>query len=216
MSKVPEQPKIYHITHVEKLPAILREGMLWSDAQCIERGFVGQTVGIVDIKADRLERRPVKCHPDTTVGQYVPFNLCPRSVMLYILHMGNREGLSYRGGQGPLIHLAADLRSTVEWAESRGQRWAISDRNAATKYATFYCSLDDLRQLNWDAIASRDWRDPVIKDGKQAEFLVYESFPWELVETIGVQNGATLTQVRDILQLTEHRPPVEIETEWYY
>ena len=43
----------------------------------------------------------MKCYPDNFVGEYVPFNFCPRSVMLYILHMGNAEGLTYHGGQGP-------------------------------------------------------------------------------------------------------------------
>lgn len=34
---VPAQPKLYHITHVDNLPAILAGG-LWSDAAMIARG----------------------------------------------------------------------------------------------------------------------------------------------------------------------------------
>jgi len=61
------------------------------------------------------------CHVSrrTTVGQYVPFYFCPRSVMLYVLHRGNHPSLEYRGGQTPLVHLEADLLSVVCLGESR-------------------------------------------------------------------------------------------------
>jgi ssDNA thymidine ADP-ribosyltransferase, DarT len=214
MVAIPESPKIYHITPVEKLEAIVEAGCLWSDAKCIELGLVGEAVGIAGIKADRLERRPVKCHPSTTVGQYVPFYLCPRSVMLYILHMGNREGLSYKGGQRSIVHLVADLRRTAEWAEQHAQRWAMTDRNAAIKYASFYCGLEDLDKVHWEAVDARSWRE--VSEVKQAEFLMHESFPWTLVERIGVHNDAILAQVEGILRQVEHRPPVTVETGWYY
>ncbi len=54
----------------------------------------------------------VKCHPGTKVGEYVPFYFCPRSVMLYILYMGNHPELGYRGGQAPIVHLSASRYAT--------------------------------------------------------------------------------------------------------
>jgi hypothetical protein len=214
MARTPEVPKIFHITPIEKLQAIIDAGFLWSDAKCIELGLAGEAVGISGIKADRLERRPVKCHPGTTVGQYVPFYFCPRSVMLYILHKGNREGLSYKGGQRSMIHLVGDLRGTIEWAQREECRWAIADRNAAIKYAAFYRTLEDLDKVQWEAVEARDWRE--VSEVKQAEFLIHESFPWSLVERIGVHNDAILARVRDILADVEHRPSVAVETGWYY
>ncbi|HEV7517961.1 MAG TPA: DarT ssDNA thymidine ADP-ribosyltransferase family protein [Thermoanaerobaculia bacterium] len=42
---VPERPKIFHITHVDNLPAILEAGVLWSDAKRLELGLDCQVVG---------------------------------------------------------------------------------------------------------------------------------------------------------------------------
>ncbi|MBM4034453.1 MAG: DUF4433 domain-containing protein [Planctomycetes bacterium] len=204
MARVPRDPKIYHITHVDNLAEIVRAGCLWSDAKRIELGLGSTLVGMSNIKGRRL-RLPVACHPGTAVGDYVPFYFCPRSIMLYILSMGNHPELSYRGGQRPIVHLVADLRATVAWAEAQGHRWALSDRNAGTRYARFFNGLRGLEEINWNAVGATDFRDPVIRDGKQAEFLVHEFFPWELVEEVGVIDASALRQVQAVLAASAHK-----------
>lgn len=136
--------------------------------------------------------------------------------MLYILHKGNHPDLTYRGGQQPIVHIQADMKAAVEWADSNGRRWAFTDRNAGGHVAEFFNSLDNLDEVNWAAVRATDFRDPVIKEGKQAEFLVHESFPWEFVERIGVYGAGTKAQVEEALELAEHRPLVSIEPRWYY
>lgn len=113
MPPVPENPKIFHITHVQNLSEIVRAGVLWSDSKRLELGFDCEVVGMSIIKERRLNQLPVKCHQHIMVGEYVPFYFCPRSIMLYILHMGNHPELTYRDGQGPIVHLVADLRATA-------------------------------------------------------------------------------------------------------
>lgn len=162
MTTVSSRPKIYHITHVNNLARIVRHGMLWSDAKRISLEVECEVVGLSDIKRRRLEELRVSCHPDTKVGEYVPFYFCPRSIMLYILHMGNHPELSYRGGQGPIVHLQADLHTTVAWAEEQRRRWAFSDCNAGAYYADFFDSLGDLGKVNWSAVGATDWRSPVV------------------------------------------------------
>ena len=101
MSPPPRQPNVYHITHVDNLPAIVDEGSLVCDREMIRRGGPAQAVGMSEIKRRRVEQLAVDCHPGTMVGDYVPFYFCPRSVMLYVIHMANHRELAYRGGQGP-------------------------------------------------------------------------------------------------------------------
>ena len=113
MSPVPAQPMIYHITHVDNLAAIVREGVLISDTTMLERGGPSVTIGMSAIKRRRVEDLTVSCHPGTKVGDYVPFYFCPRSVMLYLIYRANHEDLSYRGGEGPIVHLEADLHEVV-------------------------------------------------------------------------------------------------------
>lgn len=140
MPQIPETPKIYHITHVDNLQRIVKAGVLWSDARRLALGLDSEIVGMSSIKRRRLSELRVKGCGDTMVGEYVPFYFCPRSVMLYILFKANHPELSYRGGQGPIVHLVGDLRATVQWAEANRRRWAFSDRNAGAAYASFYAS----------------------------------------------------------------------------
>lgn len=216
MSVVPNSPKIYHITHCSNLPSIIGSGMLWSDARRIELGLNCAIIGLSSIKRRRLEELPVTCHPGTRVGEYVPFYFCPRSVMLYILHVDNHPELAYHGGQEPIVHLVADLGAVVEWAEANNRRWTFSDRNAGARYAGFFARLDDLGKINWKAVQANNWQDPALKEGKQAEFLVHESFPWQLIERIGVLNGSVKASVEAVLAGASHRPPVTVERAWYY
>ena len=63
---------------------------------------------------------------------------------------------------------------------------------------------------------AHDFRSPDVKEAKQAEFLVHESFPWELVRRVGVRSQQVAQQVAATLRGLAHRPPVEILTDWYY
>jgi hypothetical protein len=216
MPGVPARPKIYHITHLRNLPQIVAASRIWSDAKRVELGLDCEIVGMSEIKRRRLEDLEVHCHLGTTVGQYVPFYFCPRSIMLYILHRGNHPDLNYREGQQPIVHLQADLHDTVQLADQHGVRWTFSNTNAGARYASFYASLDRLAEVNWSAVKATDFRNPLIKDGKQAEFLVFESFPWSLVERIGVASQAVLQRIQQVLAAGARRPPANVEPRWYF
>jgi hypothetical protein len=166
---------------------------------------------------DRRLALPVRCHPGDLLGDYVPFNFCARSVMLYILHKANHPDINYREGQEPIVHLELDFHSTVDWAESIEQRWAFTAVNASAGYATFYSDLNQLTEINWSAIASDDFsRASGAMEPKQAEFLVRESVPWELVDRVGVVSRATQLLATAALGDTDHQPPVDILHGWYF
>ncbi len=217
MSERPNSPKIYHITHIDNLPRIVRTGFLLSDARVPKTADSDRTVvGMSKIKRRRLEEIEVACRPGTHVGDYVPFYFCPRSIMLYILHMGNHPEVAYRGGQRSIVHLQADLYAAIRWANDNGRRWAFSDRNAGTYVAGFYRDVADLDEIDWRAVQARDFRDPVVREGKQAEFLMHEWFPWELVECIGVIDAPRAEQAAEAIREAAHQPLVRVEPGWYY
>jgi hypothetical protein len=215
LNLVPAQPRIYHITHVDNLPSIIQAGGLWSDAKMMGQGGPAASIGFNHIKQRRL-RLPVKCHPGDYVGDYVPFYFCPRSIMLYVIHCGNQPELTYREGQEPIVHLEADLREVVSWADSQGRRWAFSLSNAGAAYTEFRNRLDHLDEINWEAVAATDFRDPVVKDSKQAEFLVHEFFPWWLVRRVGVRSQKIYYRASQALASAQHRPLLEVIPSWYY
>ncbi len=213
---VPDRPKIYHITHVRNLAPLASSDWLWSDAKRIELGLKCRVVGMPMIKHRRLEEIDVNCHPGTKVGQYAPFYFCPRSIMLYILHRGNHPDIEYTEGQRPIVHLQADLRATVQWADDNKVRWAFSDRNAGAYLADFFKTWQKLDRINWDAVSATDFRDSQVKEGKQAEFLLFEAFPWTLVQKIGVMDDVIGEEVRASLASASHQPSVRVERAWYY
>ena len=215
MTLPPATIRVYHITHVANLPAIAASGVLLSDATMIARGGPTAGIGMQGIKGRRLTL-PVACHPGDSVGDYVPLSFCPRSIMLYVIHCANHPELTYRGGQGPIVHLEADLHSVVTWAEQQGRRWAFSLSNAGAFYTEFRRTLPELDEINWGAVAATDFRNPTIKEGKQAEFLVHGSFPWTLISAIGVASAAVATQARAAIQQAPHQPPIHVKTAWYF
>ncbi|EGU38810.1 hypothetical protein VII00023_15051, partial [Vibrio ichthyoenteri ATCC 700023] len=131
---VPVQPKIFHIVHVDRLASILGSNGLLCDAQIIAQQAAGTTIGMNTIKHRRLTELTLDSHPDLYVGQCVPFYFCPRSIMLYVIHRADSDELAYKGGQGPIIHLQADLNATVQWAQRQGHRWAFTLSNAGSYY----------------------------------------------------------------------------------
>ena len=209
----PTAPKIYHIVHLDRLPSIIADGHLWCDAKIARCVPPGTTIGMTSIKQRRLNLL-LNSHPGLRVGDCVPFYFCPRSVMLYLIHMANHPELVYRGGQRSIIHLEADLHETVAWASRDGRRWAFTLSNAGSSYFKDRCDLAQLNEIDWDAVQARDWRD--CKEGKQAEFLVEHSFSWELVQRVGVCLQNTHGQVREAMGGADHQPRIEIVPEWYY
>jgi ssDNA thymidine ADP-ribosyltransferase, DarT len=209
---IPDQPKIYHIVHVDNLASIVKDGVLWPDSIMVNRQGA-KVIGNSEIKADRLVL-PVDCHPGTFVGEFVPFYLCPRSVMLYVISRGNHPNVSFRDGQGPVIHLVSDMKEVVDWASAEKRNWAFTDINAANRAADFYKSLNDLDRLNWEAINANNWRS--CRDHKMAEFLVHQAFPWHLVSEIGVHSEKIGARANLAFGSSRHRPPVVVRPNWYY
>ncbi|MCM8612812.1 DUF4433 domain-containing protein [Accumulibacter sp.] len=211
---VPAKPKIYHIVHVDRLASIVADGCLWCDAEMDRRAPSGTTIGMSAIKQRRLKGPPLSSHPDLHVGDCVPFYFCPRSVMLFVISRANHPDLSYCGGQEPIIHLEADLQTVVTWANEHGQRWAFTLSNAGSYYFEDRGDLAHLHEIDWSAVYATNWQQ--CKEGKQAEFLLENRFPWQLVERIGVHSQAIHQQVMQALPANDHRPPVEVRRSWYY
>ena len=210
---VPENPKIYHIVHIDRLESIIADGCLWCDAEMAQRALPGTIIGMDEIK-QRRRRLPLSSHDGLYVGDCVPFYFCPRSVMLYLLYMRNHIALSYRGGQEPIVHLETDLYETAAWAEQQGKRWAFTLSNAGSYTFEDYCDLKKLDEIKWNAIEARDWQE--CRQWKQAEFLVEGSFPWTLVQRIGVHSKEVCQQAIEAMRSCTHKPCAEVKGDWYY
>ncbi|MCC6553858.1 MAG: DUF4433 domain-containing protein [Polyangiaceae bacterium] len=208
MTAPPSDSKIFHITHLDNLQSIVNAECLWSDAQRILQGFSSTNIGHKHIKQRRLTR-PVPVAAGGMLGDYVPFNFCPRSVMLYVVHRGH---LDYGGGQEEVVHLV----STIQAAIATGRPWAFTDRHAELHYAEYFDDLSRLDEVDWSVMPRTYWSDPPVKEKRQAEFLVHDWFPWSAIRWIGTSNSRVARQVEALLGPAAHKPRVTEEPQWYY
>jgi hypothetical protein len=108
------------------------------------------------------------------------------------------------------------MKRAIKWAEQNQIKWAFSDRNAGTYFASFYNDIKDIIEVNWDAVKATNFKDFLVKEGKQAEFLIHDICAWQLIEKIGVLNQKMLDKVNSLLENSKYKPVVAIEKSWYY
>jgi len=199
--------KVSHITHIDNLVSILEQGCLWSDKKRIELGLTNQNIGYNHIKQRRLIR-PVNVAAGGTIGQYVPFNFCPRSVMLFVIHRGHDD---FQGGQERVLHFISD----VDTIRLTNDNCFFTDIHADLDYAE---QIDDFRRINEldikRIINERYWQD--FKEEKQAEFLAFESVQWQSIRQIGVKTQSIADEVILLLQGAAYKPEVVVQPTWYY
>lgn len=199
--------KVSHITHIDNLASILKQGCLWSDAKRIELSLANQNIGYDHIKQRRLIR-PVSVAAGGTIGQYVPFNFCPRSVMLFVVHKGHDD---FRGGQERVLHLI----SNVETIRLTNEHCFFTDIHADLDYAEQIDDFDRINELDINRIINEKyWQE--FKEEKQAEFLAFESVQWQNIRQIGVQTQSIADEVVALLQRSEHKLEVVVQPTWYY
>lgn len=205
---MPSRP-IFHITHLRNLQGIIQEGGLLPDAEVRRRAMDIQNIGYSHIK-DRRMRRPIRAGMEGTLGQYVPFNFCNRSVMLFVIRGGHAD---YGGGQEQILHLVSSVNTIVKY----GRPYVYTDIHADLDYAQH---LDDLAKLeetiDWGVMELRYWSDPEVKKRRQAEFLVWEFCPWEAIIGIATKTQSMADQVSSVLECAAHQPKILVRPNWYY
>jgi len=196
--------KIYHITHVDNLESIISDNCLLCESKCDNH----KNIGYKHIKKRRRVRE-VDVSVGGVLADYVPFNFCSRSVMLYVVSQGHED---YSGGQRPIIHLVSSIDSIIK----SKQPWAFTDRHAELGYSIQYDSLDDLDEIDWSVMEEKYWADTDVKEKRQAEFLVFENCHWTAIEKIIVLNDSIKQIVEEILEITDHKPDVITDQTCYY
>ena len=212
MTAPPEPTWVFHFTPIENLGNILEFGGLACNNRCTTQQV---SVAHQHIQ-DRRAKKRVPCGPGGNLHDYVPFYFCPRSPMMYAIQGGRVA--SYSKGQGELVYLVRKLQSVSE----AGLDFVFTDRHAAKVIAEFYTDSANLGEIDWDLMRAQQWYDtleyPDRKERKQAEFLVHEFVPWDLVEGIAVMIDGMKQRVEDLLLRypASARRPVVVRRRWYY
>lgn len=207
---------VYHITHKDNLPQILFHNGLWFHNKCHREGLNSVSIAHEELKQSRQKTRVPVGSNTTYIGDYVPFYFSNRSPMLYAIHTDFVK--KYRGGQEDVIYLVSSVQKVVQHQELQ---WCFSDGHPIEKNTKFYDSIDFLEKIDWPLINNWVWKntsdDNDRKRRKQAEFLVHESFPLNLITRIAVYSDLQKMQVESILrESSHHNKCITIEEKWYY
>ena len=204
---------IYHITHIDNLAGIIAKGGVFAQTQ-MENNSIDYTNIAHDRIQDRRLTTPVPCDPGGYLHDYIPFYFAVRSPMLYAIKMGNVEG--YSAGQTDIIYLV----SSAEIIKAAKIGFVFTDGHGIMALSEFYDDLSKLTEIDWDIMKEKYWRDtyedPDRKRRRQAEFLVYNKFSWDLVEEIGVMNKRMQLKTADTISIASHKPPINLKPDWYY
>ena len=211
---VPNPTPIFRIVHVDCLPTLLQRGGLHGSNHCPADGLPYRTIHNVEIQGVR-HIRSIPCGPGGTLHDYVPFYFGYLSPMLLQLKTGRVAG--YSEGQEPLVY----LKTTVQAVEQAGIRFVFSDGHGIAAFTSWYDDSARLNEVDWNMVYERYWSDNVNdmdrQRRKQAEFLIYQTCPWNVIEEVGVLNQPMKTRVEGILSgFPAVQTVANIRNHWYY
>ena len=180
---------LYHMTHIDNLPSILKYGLLSHGNKFQKKDISNQEVNGRRSRRDPIYRRPLH--------SYVPFYFNPRNAMLYVQE--NQDQIVILEVKRELI-----LKDGV----------LFTDGNAASKYTDFYNDLSYLDKIDWKCIHSKYWNDFI--DGKRkmmAEVLVPDSVTIDKIEAIACNNSETKSEIDT---LTKNKIPSVIDYSLFF
>lgn len=208
----PNPTPIYHITPIANLRLILEAGAIWAK-RVLDQEDSGYTNMAHQSIQDRRAHTPVPL-AGGVLHDYVPFYFAPRSPMLYTISRGNVAGFS--GGQDSVVHIV----SNAQTVRDAGLRFVFTDGHGIMAFTDFFAELADLDKVDWGIMATDYWADTDEdmdrKRRRQAEFLVHERFPVQLIQEIGVISQAKKNETEAVLAEFGLTIPVVIRPGWYY
>lgn len=203
---------LYHITHLDNLASMITNGALLPINALREDRADYSTIAHESIQ-DQRSNTAVPCGPGGVLHDYVPFYFAPRSPMLCAIYYGRVPSCP---NQEDVVHLV----SAAEVILAAGLGIAFTDGHAIMAWTEFYDDLSDLDKVDWPLMEAKYWSDKLEdmdrRRRRQAEFLVHESMPWELIAEIVVMNQSVEAKVREILMREGDTTPVQTRRSWYY
>jgi hypothetical protein len=223
--RAPQPTRLFHITAIANLPAILATGALLSKNGGAAAGINYQNIAHAGAQGARAIRS-VPNPPGGRVHDFVPFYFAPRSPMLYAIDGGRVAGCPWR--QGDIVH----FETTVQNVLGLGQPFVFYDRNATLAFSTAYTDLVHLdTAIAWDLLTEtpqldgycRYWQSNAANarhadrmERRQAEFLVKDNAPLHCMTRLGVIDAARQAQVGALLAQAGVGLNVDIMPSWYF
>jgi hypothetical protein len=191
---VPDNPSIFRMVHWQNVKHILLHGICCREHANYDPNYVN--IGHTQLIGDR-HQYPIPLAGAGNLGEYVPFYFAGHTPMLYLIKNGFK-GVTQRP-QEDIIYILCKVNDIYD----ANLEFVFTDRNAKIAVAEYYDDLADLDKLEWEIIKNQDWKNTETnlarQDFKQAEFLIKNYVPVELIRGLIVFNNAKKKQMEDII-----------------
>lgn len=211
------EQRIYHVTHINNLPAILAGGALLADMSAA--WDTRPTIDISSAEARESRRTAlVSMQGNLSVAGYVPFFLSPNASVWDSVRAHATDSRLVLDGHGSAAYDFVILVSTVKKvidgqaadAESHPAAIAVTDGDAGNRATRFGSTAETSERMLRKLRADPD-EDALL----EAEFLVKEAFPFDRLSILGVANDKVREVVKDILAASDYSPKVAVYPPWF-
>jgi hypothetical protein len=205
---------VFRMIHYKNLEYILENGINYRNSTNFDPNYVN--IGSAEIITHR-DDIPVKCYPETTVNEYVPFYFGVKTPMLYKIKTGNGVPIM---PQSEIIYLVCSFDELTQ----SNLKWCFTNGNAAKYITKFYNQISDIKELDWKSIEATEWTDNN-SDGdhdrmrkKHSEFLVKDHVPVNYIKAIVVLTKERQKEIEKIV--AEFKLPIKViidkDYKYYY
>lgn len=200
---------LYRITHIDNIPHILSFGITHQTSPNANPDYTD--IGNASIIGKRHVATVVTVdNENLNLGNFIPFYFYVRMPMLYCI----KNGFGVKQvNQEDIVYLVVEFKPIINDPERNS---FFSDAHAVWRNAKFFGirhikSIDTI--LDCSAIHSNDWGfDNIIKERKQAEFLVDGDIPVEYIYAILCYNE----KAKNRLEAMGVKCPVHVWRQAYY
>ncbi|MBB5057424.1 hypothetical protein HDF16_002130 [Granulicella aggregans] len=207
----PAKALIFRIIHRDNLPWILDNGLYARNSGRFDPNH--RNIGNVEL-IDKRSRRVVEVAPGGTLSDYVPFYFTPFSIMMYNITTG--YGGITRVPNDQILILVSSLNDVARL----NIPFLFTDRHAYTAMARYFSDLNQLDQVDWALLGSRNFKhdpdDPGKKERYQAEALIWHHLPREALLGVCSYTAEIQQWVQAEIDRRGLRLKAIMERSWYF
>lgn len=194
------------MTHIDNISDIINVGIVLSTSPKANPNYIP----IGDLTA--IQTRNNKKLPDgSLIGDYIPFYFGPRSPMLYVIQHGYNNVKKLDAED--IVYCVVFIQDIIDFKI----RCVFTDGHALNKITNIYTceQLGDIdRYVSYDMVYAKKWTDePDLKRKKEAELLIKEDIPPELIKFFLVFNESAFNK---LLSLGIERSKIRITPSFYF
>lgn len=208
---IPSPLYLYRIIHIDNLEYIVSS----KEITCPSHPRANpQYIGIGDdtLIAHRKET-PISLPPFGTFNDYVAFYFGRRSPMLY--NIKNGYCAVTKRSQDDIIYLI----TSFEEVKKARVPYVYFDGHGYHHLSQIFNAENGLSNVDWNAVNALKWfdtaEDPDLKRRKQAEFLLFNSLPFEAILGIASYSTSAKEHVDKIIGESFSLPTI-VKRDWFY